>query len=53
VERIGKLFEADDCFFAFWNDTDKVTTPMAAYGSMSDIYPSLRFEPVNKLWLLQ
>jgi len=45
VERIGKLFEADDCFFAFWNDTDKVTTPMAAYGSMSDIYPSLRFEP--------
>ncbi|MDQ3006670.1 MAG: GAF domain-containing protein, partial [Chloroflexota bacterium] len=45
VERIGKLFEADDCFFAFWNDTDKVTTPMAAYGSMSDLYPSLRFEP--------
>ncbi|HVF26048.1 MAG TPA: diguanylate cyclase [Anaerolineales bacterium] len=45
VERVGKLFEADDCFFAFWNDTDKVTTPMAAYGSMSDIYPSLRFEP--------
>jgi diguanylate cyclase (GGDEF)-like protein len=45
VERIGKLFEADDCFFAFWNDIDKVTTPMAAYGSMSDIYPSMRFEP--------
>jgi len=44
VERIGKLFGADDCFFAFWDEENKVTTPMVAYGSMSETYPKMRFE---------
>src|SRR5688500_16418324 len=45
VERIGKLFEADDCFFAFWDEENKITTPVIAYGSMSEIYPKMSFEP--------
>jgi diguanylate cyclase (GGDEF)-like protein len=45
VERIGKLFRADDCFFSLWDETKGVPIPMAAYGSMSDIYPYVQFEP--------
>jgi diguanylate cyclase (GGDEF)-like protein len=45
VEDIGKLFEADDCFFARWDETNALTIPIIAYGSLSDIYPHVRFEP--------
>jgi len=45
VERIGKLFKADDCFFALWDEKKGVPIPTAAYGSMSDIYPYIQFEP--------
>jgi diguanylate cyclase (GGDEF)-like protein len=45
VERIGKLFRADDCFFSLWEETKGIPIPMAAYGSMSDIYPYIQFEP--------
>ena len=44
VEQIAELFKADDCFFARWDDTNTVTIPTTAYGSMSDIYPQLHFE---------
>ena len=45
VERIGKLFKADDCFFSLWDETKGIPIPTAAYGSMSDIYPYIQFEP--------
>ena len=45
VEQIGRLFEADDCFFARWDDTSAVTIPIVAYGSLSDTYPQMHFEP--------
>jgi len=45
VESIGKLFKADDCFFAFWDQENQVTTPIIAYGSMKESYPKLIFEP--------
>jgi diguanylate cyclase (GGDEF)-like protein len=45
VERIGKLFNADDCFFALWDEERDVSIPYVAYGSMSDIYPFMIFEP--------
>jgi len=44
LEHIGKFFEADDCFFARWDDTNAVTVPTAAYGSLSDLYLQLHFE---------
>ncbi len=45
VERISKLFKADDGFFALWDEGKGVPIPIVAYGSMSDIYPYLQFEP--------
>jgi diguanylate cyclase (GGDEF)-like protein/PAS domain S-box-containing protein len=45
VENIAKLFGADDAFFAFWDEEQKLTIPMIAYGSMSGIFPTLQFEP--------
>jgi len=45
VERIGQLFQADDCFLALWDEVKGVPIPTAAYGSMSDIYPYIQFEP--------
>ncbi len=44
VESIGKLFKADDCFFAFWDQENEVTTPVIAYGSMKETYPKLIYE---------
>ena len=44
-ERIGTLFKADDCFFSLWDEAKHVPLPMAAYGSISDIYPYVQFEP--------
>jgi diguanylate cyclase (GGDEF)-like protein len=48
AERIGALFNADDCFFALWDETKQVPIPVAAFGSMSDIYPYMQFEPGDK-----
>ena len=45
VERIARLFKADDAFFAFWDEGNKQTTPIIAYGPMSESYPALHFEP--------
>jgi diguanylate cyclase (GGDEF)-like protein len=45
VERIARLFRADDAFFAFWDESNKRTTPIIAYGPMSESYPTLHFEP--------
>lgn len=45
LERIAKLFNADDSFFSLWDETKRKTIPRAAYGSMSDTYPFKQFEP--------
>lgn len=45
VEEIGRLFEADDCFFSYWDEARGIPVPTAAYGSMSDIFPYMNFEP--------
>jgi len=45
VKEFAKLFQAEDCFFARWDDTNAITIPITAYGSLSDIYPHMRFEP--------
>ena len=45
VENIGKFFKADDCFFAYWDEASRVTTPVVAYGPMREIFPKLVFEP--------
>jgi diguanylate cyclase (GGDEF)-like protein len=44
VERIARLFEADDAFFAFWDSEKKIPIPTTAYGSISEVYPYMQFE---------
>jgi diguanylate cyclase (GGDEF)-like protein len=48
VGRIARIFEADDAFFAFWDAEQSVPVPTKAYGSLSDIYPYIRFEPGDR-----
>lgn len=48
LEGLGRLFNADDCFFSLWDETKQVPIPRAAFGSMSDIYPYIQFEPGEK-----
>ena len=45
VEKIGRLFEADDSYFSLWDETKRVPMPVAASGSMGEIYPFVQFEP--------
>ena len=45
TEQIANLFNADDTFFTFWDETKKVPIPTVAYGSMKDVYPFVQFEP--------
>jgi diguanylate cyclase (GGDEF)-like protein len=45
VDKIGKLFEADNTYFSLWDETRRLPIPAAASGSMSDIYPFVQFEP--------
>lgn len=44
LERVSQLFDANDCFLSFWDDEKSLPRPIAAYGSMSDIYPYIQFE---------
>lgn len=44
TEQIVQLFNANDGFFAFWNEETKLPVPMAAYGSMNEAYPYIQFE---------
>ena len=45
VEKIGRLFEADDSYFSLWDEVKRVPIPVAASGSMDEIYPFVQFEP--------
>lgn len=47
-KRLVALFKADDCFFSLWDETRHTPIPIAAYGSMSDIYPFVQFQPGEK-----
>lgn len=45
IEEFTKLFKADDGFFASWDSEQNSAIPIAAYGSMKETYPKIRFEP--------
>ena len=48
VEGVGKFFKADDCFFSLWEESKAIPVPAAAYGSMTDIYTYIQFEPHDR-----
>ena len=45
ASRMGELFAADDCFITFWDEEKKLSIPMAAYGSNSEMYTSVVAKP--------
>src|SRR5215211_2470215 len=45
TEQIAHLFDADDAFFAFWDEKKEIPIPTVAFGSLSEIYPYMQFEP--------
>ena len=44
ADRLGEMFEADHVHITLWDEQNKITTPVAAYGPMRDIYAELKFE---------
>src|SRR5919106_1051896 len=48
VERIGRLFEADSAYFSLWDEIRCVPIPVAAFGSISEVYPYVQFEPGDR-----
>ncbi|MFN8383893.1 MAG: histidine kinase N-terminal 7TM domain-containing protein [Anaerolineales bacterium] len=45
VERLGELIHADGCFLTLWDDANKRTIPLAAYGPFADTYGKLEVKP--------
>jgi diguanylate cyclase (GGDEF)-like protein len=41
ANRMGELFNADDCYITFWDEENRTTIPMVAYGDLSDVYTSV------------
>ncbi len=55
ADRIAKLFEADDCYLALWDEANQSLLPKGAHGVGSEVYPSFRFEagePTLLVWIL-
>jgi len=38
VSRMGELYYAEECFITFWDDKNRLSIPMAAYGPNRDEY---------------
>ena len=49
TEQSARLFEANDGFFTLWNSDRELPIPTVAYGSMSDIYSYIQFEPSDRV----
>lgn len=45
TEQIAILFQADDAFFSFWDETKEISIPTIAHGAMKDVYQYVQFEP--------
>jgi diguanylate cyclase (GGDEF)-like protein len=45
TEQLAGLFHAEDGFFTLWDSERDLPIPTAAFGSLKDTYPLIRFEP--------
>ncbi len=45
ADRLGGIIGADGCFITQWDERSRQTIPMAAYGPLREIYPTLRPQP--------
>ncbi|MCX8066738.1 MAG: GAF domain-containing protein [Anaerolineae bacterium] len=42
ADRLGKLFGADGCYITSWDEERGVPIPMAAYGPLQEVYPTMQ-----------
>jgi diguanylate cyclase (GGDEF)-like protein len=45
TEQLADLFRAEDGFFTLWDAEHEMPIPTAAFGSLKNSYPSIRFQP--------
>jgi diguanylate cyclase (GGDEF)-like protein len=45
TEQLAGLFHAEDGFFTLWDAEHEMPIPTAAFGSLKNTYPSIRFQP--------
>jgi diguanylate cyclase (GGDEF)-like protein len=45
TEQLAGLFHAEEGFFTLWDSERELPIPIAAFGSLKDTYPLIRFEP--------
>jgi PAS domain S-box-containing protein len=45
ADRLGAIIGADGCFITQWDERSGQPIPMAAYGPLREIYPTLRAQP--------
>lgn len=45
ADRMGDLFGTDNSFITLWDDEQKLTKPVAAFGPQSSAFMSVQFEP--------
>jgi diguanylate cyclase (GGDEF)-like protein len=52
VDRLGELINAEECFMTLWDEENKLTLPLAAYGPQKDTYTSLSTQPGERTYTL-
>ncbi|HBY92358.1 MAG TPA: hypothetical protein DEP84_00100, partial [Chloroflexi bacterium] len=45
ADRLGKLIDADGCYITLWDEARQAVIPVAASGSLSQIYPTMPRQP--------
>jgi PAS domain S-box-containing protein len=45
AQRLGELYEADGCYITLWDEQKHTPVPVAAYGNLSEVYPTMEAEP--------
>lgn len=45
ADRLGEMFTADHAHITLWDEENKLTIPMASFGSARETYPTLEIEP--------
>ena len=48
ADHLGKLINADGCFVTLWDEANRRTVPLAAYGPLKDGYTAIKIEANEK-----
>ena len=48
AQQLGELYASDGCYITLWDEQKRMPVPVAAYGNMSEAYPTMEAEPGDK-----